>query len=230
MYCSPPSCTLPSQHTIVEAQAVRRLPAFCILLQVFLPQDCPVWPLHLWWYHLASRIWWQVLLGLQAVKTPQNHHPLPLLLVSCVIFCALSLHHREENVTKWTVTLPCSSPYIPCHVRVNKNCFGFMAGKTTVVSCSWYVVHVLLKCVPLHLCAFCLAVFQWLVSSDVPVFEVLNVWTKLSLVPLWSKDYFSINYVPLPNIQSLLQIHEQELKCMNYARISKKDQASISAL
>ena len=63
-----------------------------------------------------------------------------------------------------------------------------------------------------------------------PVFEVLNVWTKLSLVPLWSKDYFSINYVPLPNIQSLLQIHEQELKCMNYARISKKDQASISAL
>jgi len=64
----------------------------------------------------------------------------------------------------------------------------------------------------------------------VAVFEVLNVWTKLSLVTLLSKDYFSINYIPLPNIQSLLQTHEQELKCMNYARISKNDQASISAL
>jgi hypothetical protein len=146
MYCSPQSCTLPSQHTIVAAQAVRRLPAFCILHRVFLPQDCPVWPLHLWWCHLASRISWQVLSGLQGVKTPQSHHPLPLLLVSCLMVCALCLCHREEIVTTWTVTLPCCSPYIPCHVGVHKYCFVH-AGKTTVVYCSRCVVHVLLKCV-----------------------------------------------------------------------------------
>jgi hypothetical protein len=32
-----------------------------------------------------------------------------------------TLCHREE-----TVTLPCSSPYIPCHVRVHENGFGFV--------------------------------------------------------------------------------------------------------
>jgi hypothetical protein len=97
MYCSPQSCTLPSRHTIVEAQAVRRLPAFCILRQVFLPQDCPVWPLHLWQCHLASRIWWQVLLGLQGVKTLQSHRPLPLLLVSCLVVCVLCVCHVAER-------------------------------------------------------------------------------------------------------------------------------------
>jgi len=40
--------------------------------------------------------------------------------------CTLCVCHREETVTTWTVTLPCSSPYIPCHVGVHENCFGFM--------------------------------------------------------------------------------------------------------
>lgn len=160
MYCSPQSCTLPSQHTIVEAPAVQRLPASCILRRLFLPQDCPVWSLHLWWCHLASRIWWQVLSGLQGVKTPQSHHPLPLLPVSCLIVCALFVCHREEIVTTWTVTLPCSSPYIPCHVGVHENCFGFMLQRLQLC----LALGVLFMCCK-SVCLFtffvsCLAVFQ----------------------------------------------------------------------
>lgn len=176
MCCSPQSCTPPSQHTIVEAQAVRQLPAFCILLQVFLPQDCPVWPLHLLQCHLASRIWWQVLLGLQGVKTPQSHHPLPLLLVSCLIVRALCVCVSQRGDCDHMDCDP--TLFFPIHTLSCQSAWELLwvyAGKSTVVSCCWCVVHVLLKCVPLHLCAFCLAVFQSLVSSGVPVFEVLNV-------------------------------------------------------
>jgi hypothetical protein len=205
MCCSPQSCTPPSQHTIVEAQAVRRLPAFCILLQVFLPQDCPVWPLHLLQCHLASRIWWQVLLGLQGVKTPQSHHPLPLLLVSCLIVRALCVCVSQRG--DWPHGL---WPYLvlPRTYLVMSECMR------TAWGLCWkeYSCVLLLVCCscaaevcassPLCLLSGCLSVTCIFRCASVWGFECVD---KTVTSACLSNDYTSINCVPLPNTHCLLQ-------------------------
>jgi hypothetical protein len=108
MCCSRQSCILPSQPIIVQAQTTPQLPAFWIRHQVFPRRECWVWHLHLLQSHQASRIWWQVLLELQGVKTPPNHPLHLLLLVSHLILCA-------EKGRKFTITCP--------HTDLNNNTY-----------------------------------------------------------------------------------------------------------
>lgn len=121
MFYSPQSCTLPSQHTIVQVQAVQQSPVFCTLHRVFLPQDSQVWCLHLLQCHLASRIWCQVLLVRQGVKTPQSHLPHPRLLVSHLTCCVLQ----------------CSPTLLsPIHTLSYTGTALFMLGRLSCVFCS----------------------------------------------------------------------------------------------